>query len=128
MDPKMKQAVLDAASKRAGVLINGGRQIASEMFQSIIQGVSKQQEAGEKLFMLRMAAIHILAMESFNYEKGTGVKGNIAIDQMVLDIRNELKWLQIEEMAGRLKKTDITKQSEQGEAAPEPEPKPETTL
>ncbi len=57
----------------------------------------------KQLFVLRMAATHIIAQEAYNAEMNNMMKGNSCIDLIVQDIRKELAWFQAEAEAGRLK-------------------------
>lgn len=70
-----------------------GRKIAVNLIQTFVTGARSPEDLDNNMFLLQIAACHILATVAFNSEVSTKEDGQKIINQFSLNILNEIKVL-----------------------------------
>lgn len=71
------------------VLIGAGREIAESLIESAVTAAKDAKQMSNQIFVLRRAAISILAHEAYNQATALGISYAEYVAELTKDIRNE---------------------------------------
>lgn len=83
-------------------LIDIGRNYAVEIIKDCLSTSQTQEEMSRQIFMIRIAAVHILATEMFNEKRQLGASTLDVFNRLVIDMKFELQYIENGEAIGSI--------------------------